>query len=241
MSLDTPVVLLSMPSEVADDLIATNAPDLLTNEQTWPTDEEMASGNGGAVGSERRVKRVPKGTSAYQAAWIFDDEAGDGMADSDGDGDEVRIRDMQNQNRTDEHADEFGHPSLVNEEAEETEEIELDSRRGATHRDLDPEQEEKEWVVLAVSVLTRSGIQITCVRGKERSVTIFSSQTKLTHLDTSLRVPGFNGIAVSRVSGRARGTHTRIFRWTMREYSNSKTFLRLVGVSSVTGRTTASR
>ncbi|CAD6566599.1 MAG: hypothetical protein TREMPRED_002813 [Tremellales sp. Tagirdzhanova-0007] len=145
MSLDTPVVLLSMPSEVADDLIATNAPDLLTNEQTWPTDEEMASGNGGAVGSERRVKRVPKGTSAYQAAWIFDDEAGDGMADSDGDGDEVRIRDMQNQNRTDEHADEFGHPSLVNEEAEETEEIELDSRRGATHRDLDPEQEEKEY------------------------------------------------------------------------------------------------
>lgn len=66
---------LSTPSSDADDLTSHNVPDLLANEQTWPTEEEMA----GAPGSEarsapRRVKRVPKGTSAYQAAWIFDDD-----------------------------------------------------------------------------------------------------------------------------------------------------------------------
>lgn len=66
---------LSAPSNEADDLTANNVPDLLANEQTWPTEEEMM----GAQGAEsqaipKRVKRVPKGTSAYQAAWIFDDE-----------------------------------------------------------------------------------------------------------------------------------------------------------------------
>lgn len=43
-------------------------------EQTWPTDEELAL-------AEKRqartyVKRVPKGTSAYQAAWILDENEG---------------------------------------------------------------------------------------------------------------------------------------------------------------------
>lgn len=43
-------------------------------EQTWPTEEELAL-------AEKRqaktyVKRVPKGTSAYQAAWIVDDNEG---------------------------------------------------------------------------------------------------------------------------------------------------------------------
>lgn len=33
---------LSVPTEDADDLTATNIPDLLANEQTWPTEEEMA-------------------------------------------------------------------------------------------------------------------------------------------------------------------------------------------------------
>lgn len=132
MSLDAPSAPLSIPTQGADDLTATNEPDSLANEQTWPTDEDMASSNGIGVGPQRgRVKRVPKGTSAYQAAWIFDDEDEDEDEDEDGDmetdGDGVAA-------------------SAVNdvEELEETEEIELDSRKGETHRDLDPEEEEAE-------------------------------------------------------------------------------------------------
>lgn len=42
-------------------------------EQTWPTEEELAEAK-----SQRKkiVKRVPKGTSEYQAAWIPDEDGG---------------------------------------------------------------------------------------------------------------------------------------------------------------------
>ena len=134
VSLDTPADPLSIPSEAADDLTATNEPDLLANDQTWPTDEEMASTNGGPTGSEgRRVKRVPKGTSAYQAAWIFDDDV------EEGDDDAVEDGEMEVENGVAEASPKSG-------EDEETEEMELDSKRGDTHRDLDPEQEDAEYV-----------------------------------------------------------------------------------------------
>lgn len=78
------------PSE-ADDLVSTNVPsegDELLAEQTWPTEEEIASAPANvhrAFGVEipppalpgttpKRLKKVPKGTSAYQAAWIPDED-----------------------------------------------------------------------------------------------------------------------------------------------------------------------
>ena len=94
------------PSE-ADDLVSTNVPsegDDLLAEQTWPTAEEIASapanihrtfGNEVYVppppdlpGTLSRMKRVPKGTSAYQAAWIPNEDDGD---DDDGDDDDDGI------------------------------------------------------------------------------------------------------------------------------------------------------
>ena len=133
MATDESTDPLSTPGDNADDLTATNTPDLLANEQTWPTEEEMAEGEKMAGPSEpKRTKRVPKGTSAYQAAWIFDDD--DGEEDEDDD-------DMDE----DGEGDDDVAPELVDVEEEETEEIELDSRRGETHRDLDPEQEEREY------------------------------------------------------------------------------------------------
>ena len=68
--------------------------DPLEGEQTWPTDEEIAEAE-----EQRRkatsqetlvkvVKKVPKGTSEYQAAWIMDeagkDDAGEDPEDEDG-------------------------------------------------------------------------------------------------------------------------------------------------------------
>ena len=50
---------------------------------------------------------MPKGTSAYQAAWIFDDEDDDGMLDRDGDGYEDRNGDMHNDDQTDEQNEEL--------------------------------------------------------------------------------------------------------------------------------------
>ena len=81
------LVDLSTPDEEADDLASTNVPDdedLLIGEQTWPTEEEMAGGSRSRAGemlppalpgtTPRRLKKVPKGTSTYQAAWIIDEE-----------------------------------------------------------------------------------------------------------------------------------------------------------------------
>lgn len=59
-----------------------NEPDLMDGEQTWPTPEELA-----ASGTEVRKKviKVPKGTSDYQAAWIAVDPSAELSDDSDSD------------------------------------------------------------------------------------------------------------------------------------------------------------
>ncbi|KAK3578778.1 hypothetical protein CHS0354_035687 [Potamilus streckersoni] len=49
-------------------------PDLMDGEQTWPTEEELAQAEAEIHATKKIVKRVPKGTSEYQAAWICDSE-----------------------------------------------------------------------------------------------------------------------------------------------------------------------
>lgn len=44
----------------------------MESEQTWPTAEELAE----AESHTKKVKRIPKGMSDYQAAWIPDCDAG---------------------------------------------------------------------------------------------------------------------------------------------------------------------
>ena len=82
-----PTLLAERTPDDADSLVSTNEPDTMANEQTWPTEEEMADApaNNGAVipdapagTTPKRIKRVPKGTSEYQAAWILDDDDEDG-------------------------------------------------------------------------------------------------------------------------------------------------------------------
>lgn len=121
------------PSE-ADDLVSTNVPsegDML-NEQTWPTEDEIADApaNTGSNGdmlppalpgtTPRRLKKVPKGTSVYQAAWIPDeddeDEEGYGYSEDEAmgeDGEPVE--------------GEFKEPRLLQDDEEEYEYIDMDA------------------------------------------------------------------------------------------------------------------
>src|SRR6266850_46634 len=81
-----PTVLSEPDPEEADSLVSSNDPDDMQNEQTWPTEEEMqddpsrepAEGTqlpDAAPGTTPRVvRRVPKGTSEYQAAWIIEED-----------------------------------------------------------------------------------------------------------------------------------------------------------------------
>lgn len=139
---------LSEPTEEADTLVAFNEADdmLMGNEQTGFTAEELARGdaymNNDGSADRKRVKRVPKGTSAYQAAWIIDEEEDDEFDDGD-----------------DEDDDEMDHAAGEAEfggigkgfgrarHDEETEEVELDER--ATEADdydeeLDDDEEERQ-------------------------------------------------------------------------------------------------
>ncbi len=86
MEVESAIIVEPDPEEV-DSLVSSNDPDDLANEQTWPTEEEM-NGNiedmdevslpDAAKGTTPRVvKRVPKGTSEYQAAWIIDESDDD--------------------------------------------------------------------------------------------------------------------------------------------------------------------
>ncbi|XP_033744471.1 pre-rRNA-processing protein TSR1 homolog isoform X2 [Pecten maximus] len=47
-------------------------PDPMEGEQTWPTDAELAEAE--KQSKKKVMKKVPKGTSEYQSAWILDDD-----------------------------------------------------------------------------------------------------------------------------------------------------------------------
>ncbi|KAJ8772731.1 hypothetical protein K2173_027908 [Erythroxylum novogranatense] len=70
-------------------LVVENVPDPLAGEQTWPTEAEMMEAATTQKQKQIRKRKIPQGTSEYQAAWIVDDtdedvsdidsEANDGM------------------------------------------------------------------------------------------------------------------------------------------------------------------
>lgn len=78
------VIAKSEPSKQTS-LQTENIPDEMDAEQTWPTEDEIASANE-ETKKTRLVKRVPKGMSDYQACWIPDvEEVDDNDAEDDDD------------------------------------------------------------------------------------------------------------------------------------------------------------
>lgn len=71
--------VLEANPDLQEKLTSTNEVDPMEGEQTWPTEEELEEAEQRSVTSKSRSKRVPKGTSDYQAAWIIDsdEEGGD--------------------------------------------------------------------------------------------------------------------------------------------------------------------
>ena len=134
-----PTVLSVPDPEDADSLVSSNDPDDMQNEQTWPTEEEMQDDDSprditgdvlpeGVPGTTpRAIRRIPKGTSAYQAAWIIDDdEEGDECT-----GDE-------NEGVPDGNAEEQAEvPARVEDEME----VEAHDSKEVAFQDLDDEEE----------------------------------------------------------------------------------------------------
>ncbi|KIM75990.1 hypothetical protein PILCRDRAFT_826841 [Piloderma croceum F 1598] len=140
-----PTVLAEPDASDADSLVSSNDPDDLDNEQTWPTEEEMQGRDNvplsvdetlpeATIGTTpKTVKRIPKGMSEYQAAWIIDedDDENDEGADAD-DGSEAEMQEVEDEEMVDMpvHDDDEG--------------MDLESRKNVAFQDLDAEEEEKQ-------------------------------------------------------------------------------------------------
>ncbi|KAI0663427.1 ribosome biogenesis protein tsr1 [Cubamyces menziesii] len=136
--------LLAEPNEEdADSLVSSNDPDDMANEQTWPTEEEMQGGANGhehekipdaKVGTTpKAVRKIPKGMSEYQAAWIIDESEDEGEDGEDDDGEGNGEVEM----------DEVEEEEMVELPVEDTE-METDGRRSVAFQDLDAEEEERQ-------------------------------------------------------------------------------------------------
>ncbi|KAI0829822.1 ribosome biogenesis protein tsr1 [Trametes gibbosa] len=135
-----PQILAESNEEDADSLVSSNDPDDMANEQTWPTEEEMKGTANGHDPNEipeanigttpKRVRKIPKGMSEYQAAWIIDESDEDGEDDGSGD------------------AEENGEVEIEEEEMVELQpddtEMETEGRGSVAFQDLDADEEERQ-------------------------------------------------------------------------------------------------
>ncbi|KAJ7091936.1 ribosome biogenesis protein tsr1 [Mycena belliarum] len=135
--------VLGEAGDDADSLVSSNDPDDMANEQTWPTEEEMQGDGAAAAEPElpdakqgttpKVVRRIPKGMSEYQAAWIIDEDEDDGE-DEDKVGDEDDAMD---------DAEEM--EEMEDLPVEEDQEMETDERgRTVAFEELDVEEEARQ-------------------------------------------------------------------------------------------------
>ena len=126
-------VLQRRQDDEADDLVSENEPDALANEQTWPTEEEMAEGEARMAEDDlppalpgttpREIQKHSAGKK-YQAAWIIesddeeeDEEEEEEEAMEDGD------KEVQAEEEEQVPEDEASVSDAENEDADEDEEI----------------------------------------------------------------------------------------------------------------------
>ena len=167
-SMDVEDKVLSEPGPEKDDLVEVNEVDDMGNEQTWPTEAEMDEKGSSVMEGDipdavegttpKTVKRVPKGTSAYQAAWLLEDEEVDSEEDgSDGDteqedegGKPVKKGLILFENMSVDGGE--SNKDVEVEEKEEYEDVadEEQSSKAVVFEDMDMEEEKRQWVSIFI-------------------------------------------------------------------------------------------
>ncbi|ORZ08316.1 hypothetical protein BCR42DRAFT_495429 [Absidia repens] len=138
--------VLDTPSpEDQDDLVAENEPDFMENEQTWPTEEELAEADERVRRMQDKEdqatkKRVPKGTSSYQAAWIFDDDEDYSDLEDDDEDDDTEMK--LDDDEDDDIVQPVGNGDF--DEQEEYEEIDM-NEKVENDDELDVEEEQRQY------------------------------------------------------------------------------------------------
>ncbi|XP_033279151.1 pre-rRNA-processing protein TSR1 homolog isoform X3 [Orcinus orca] len=124
-------VLMKADPERQESLQTEVIPDPMEGEQTWPTEEELSEANDLLKETSKVVKKVPKGTSSYQAEWILDEDG-----ESGGEGDEYD--DIDREDFMEEESQDEGS------EKEEEEECETVTIGESVHDDLYDEKVDEE-------------------------------------------------------------------------------------------------
>ncbi|KAJ8437452.1 hypothetical protein Cgig2_031973 [Carnegiea gigantea] len=84
LSVNQLVIRTIMPDgSKQEPLLVENIPDPLAGEQTWPTEAEMAEAEEDQKQKKLKRRKLPAGTSEYQAAWILDDSYEDDFGSCD--------------------------------------------------------------------------------------------------------------------------------------------------------------
>ncbi|NXF94118.1 TSR1 protein, partial [Eubucco bourcierii] len=111
MEEDTKVLMKADPKK-QESLQSEVVPDPMEGEQTWPTEEELQEAEA-SLKANRRVVKVPKGTSKYQAAWIVDDGEEGSEKDDDDEDDDDDFEDMMEETlpQEGESSEEEGEPA----------------------------------------------------------------------------------------------------------------------------------
>jgi pre-rRNA-processing protein TSR1 len=157
MMVDTQEHILDTPEDgLRESLVSMNEPDPMDGEQTWPTDEEILEAEMSTLlldhltcldltRTDKKKRRVPKGTSSYQAAWIMDPDEEDP---------EEEEQSFINDDDLEMHAEDPAwaeeedlEPSLEllqESDEEEYEEVDLEDKKDSFDNALDKEEEEKQ-------------------------------------------------------------------------------------------------
>lgn len=147
--------------EIQEDLISENEPDPLEGEQTWPTEEELMEAEErvrnmnkmdnvsipkSVLTNSKDIRKVPKGTSTYQAAWIIDSEDEDDNEDDYSDEDmKMEVNQDSITNKISEWQNTMDEPEDMEPEVndEEFEELELPTKDDLFDAEIDEEEEER--------------------------------------------------------------------------------------------------
>ncbi|KAF3847572.1 hypothetical protein F7725_020600 [Dissostichus mawsoni] len=129
-------VLMKADPSCRESLQAEAEVDPMEGEQTWPTDSELLEAE--EARKSKRVMKVPKGTSDYQASWIVDEEEeGNGEIDEESSEEDDDDDDMLDEAMEDEDnvsQDPGSEEEEEEEEDEEEEEVCTEERTGVDER-----------------------------------------------------------------------------------------------------------
>ncbi|PAV74253.1 hypothetical protein WR25_18113 [Diploscapter pachys] len=118
-------------------------PDPMNAEQTWPDEQEITDAD--KLNSPAEKKRVPKGTSAYQAAWILesDEENEDGEEASEDESDDEEMSSGNSEEESDENEGEDGSEARRKVTFETEESTMGDEENGGMDEDTDMDDLQK--------------------------------------------------------------------------------------------------